>query len=271
MKRGQATIFIILAIVIVGAIAGGAYIVTKNNASEEYFSQATIKPTADKIRSGIVDCAEDTSRQALDTIGVQGGYYKRPRVYSDLDSVFVPYYYNQGELLSPPKSTIETQLSLYVNENLDNCLEQINYEGFEITYKTPKTQTSIKEKEVVLAIDLPVKLKKEGNSITFELNEHPISINSELNAILGVADFITESHKQDPVMYCISCVGQLAEADNLYVDIVNFRENEMLIIISENHTSSEPYSFEFLNKYTGNEVSPLTAIATNAPEPKTPQ
>ena len=103
------------------------------------------------------------------------------------------------------------------------------------------------------------------------MNEHPITINSELNAILGVADFITESHKQDPAMYCISCVGQLAEANDLYVDIINFRENEMLIIISENHTSSEPYSFEFLNKYTGNEVSPLTAIATNAPEPKTPQ
>jgi len=265
-KRSQATIFIILAIVIVGAIAGGAYVVTKNNASEEYFSQASIKLTADIIRSEIVDCAEDTSKQALETIGVQGGYYKKPREYSQLDTVFVPYYYKEGELLSPPKSTIETQLSLYVNENLDNCLEQLNYEGFEIIYKTPRTQSSIKEKEVIFNINLPVKLKKEGNSITYELKDRPISINSELNAILGVADFITESHKQDPAMYCISCVGQLAENDNLYVDIVNFRENEMLIIISENHTSSEPYSFEFLNKYTGNEVSPLEELA-ETPQP----
>jgi len=265
-RKAQATIFIILAIIIVGAIAGGSYIVVKGNASEEYFSQASIKPTADKIRSGIVDCAEDTSIQALDTIGVQGGYYKKPRIYSDIDSVFLPYYYNQGELLSPPKSTIETQLSLYVNENLDNCLKQLNYEGFEITYKTPKTQSIIIEKEVIFKINLPVKLKKEGNSITYELKDRPILINSELNAILGLADFITESHKQDPAMYCISCVGQLAENKDLYVDIVNFRENEMLIIISENHTSSEPYSFEFLNKYTGNEVSPLDELA-ETPQP----
>lgn len=264
-NKAQATVFIILAIFIVGAIAGGAYVATKNSANKEYFSQSNIKPTVDNLRSEIIDCAEDTSRNALQTIGDQGGYYKKPREYFDLKTVFIPYYYNQGELLSPPKETIETQLSLYVNEKISNCLEEVNYEGFEITYKNPKTQTTIVEKEVNFNINLPVKINREGHSITLELEDHPISIRSELKPIINLADFITESHKQDPAMYCISCVAQLAETDDLYVDIINFRENEMLVVISENHTASDPYSFEFLNKYTGNEVSPLTITESAAP------
>ncbi len=265
-KRGQTTVFIILAIFIIAAIAGGSYIISENkkSESEQFFSGSEVKPTLNSIQSDILNCAEETSKKALETIGLQGGYYKKPKYFFDLKRIFIPYYYYESLLLMPTKETIEKELSLYVSEKIDRCLQK-NYQGFEISFKKPKTKASIGEKEVSFLVDLLIKIKKDSYITNFELDDHLISINSELDAILGIASFITETHKQDPAMYCINCVGALAEEDNLYVDIVKFREREMLVVISENHTSSEPYSFEFLNKYTGEEVSPSSLIQEIAP------
>ena len=42
----------------------------------------------------------------------------------------------------------------------------------------------------------------------------------------------------------------MAEERNLYVNSFDLINNSVLYVISENHTSDEPYSFEFLNKYS---------------------
>ncbi len=266
-KRSQTTIFIIIAIVIITGIAGTTYFINENKktASKEFFSSSEVQPSLKNIQTQILDCSEETSKKALEKIGIQGGYFNKPKYYFDMKNNFIPYYYYEGQILNPSKLTIEKELESYVNKNLDKCLET-NYQNFEISFRKPKTKTTIKEKEVNFLINLPVKIEKDDYDITFELKEHPTIINSELNGILELSSFITETHKENPAMYCVSCVGKLAEEDNLYVDILKFRNNEMLVIISENHTSSDPYSFEFLNKYTGKEVSPLTFLNETAPK-----
>ena len=105
MKKGQVTIFIIIAIVLIGVIAGGTFLVSQNKkaASLEYFASSSIKPTLNSINSRIIDCSEETSKQALDRIGLQGGYYNKPQVSEDLDSSFIPYYYYEGQYLIPTK------------------------------------------------------------------------------------------------------------------------------------------------------------------------
>ena len=267
-KRSQITIIIIISIITVIAILSTAYVISENKkiaSSNEYFSQAEIKPTIESIKSSIIGCAKETSEKALDKIGVQGGYYKKQNEYFDLKSYFIPYYYYLGDYFQTNKIITEKELNYYVNENLENCLKEINYPDYKLLYKIPRTEVIINEKEIIFQINQQYQIEREKNTILFELSDYPQKISSELNSIINLADYITESHKQDPAMYCISCVVDLAEKNNLYVDIINFRENEMLIIISENHTSSTPYSFEFLNKYTGNEKSPLTEITIQAP------
>ena len=66
---------------------------------------------------------------------------------------------------------------------------------------------------------------------------------------------MTESHEVNSAMYCISCVSDMAKEKDVYV---NFNHNGLntLVTISENVTSSEPYYFRFVNKYTGDEEFP---------------
>lgn len=269
-KRGQTTVFIILAIVIVGVIAGGTYIYTQNReeASRQYFSQASIKPTFDSIINGVQTCEEQTANDALETIGVQGGYYNKPNEVFDLGDVFVPYYYKEGQLLAPDKVVIEKELSAYVDAKLTNCLNEINYPDFKISYNIPRTITNIKEKEVTFNTNLPIIIGREKYRLTVQLKDYPVAINSELNAIIDLANYITDFHEEDPSLYCITCINELAETSNLYVDVLESGDNEVIVIISENHTSPEPYSFEFMNKYTGNEESPVLEPESNPPSPQ---
>lgn len=268
-KRSQTTILIILSIVIVVGILSTAFVITQNKKtalSKEYFSQANIKPTLESIKSQIIECSKETSINALEKIGLQGGHYKKPDKYFDLKSFFIPYYYYEGTYYPTNQINSEKELNNYINENLENCLEEINYEDYRISYKIPRTESKIRDKEVIFKTNQQFKIEKEDNFITFELSDYPQKIPSELKSIITLADFMTESHKQDPAMYCISCLADLAEKDDLFIDIFNFRENEILVIISENHTSSSPYSFEFLNKYTGEEISPLIEKIETAPD-----
>ena len=249
-KRGQITIFIIIAIVVVAIIGTLVYVNTSQaGLSKRFFGSSEIKPTIDVIQSSILDCADTVTEDSLVVIGIQGGYYEEPREYFDLEWTFIPYYYLEGEFLMPKITTIENELSKAVDENFASCLDQFSFPGFNLDYARSTTDTTIKEKEVVFEIDIPINIEKDDNIITFELKDHPVTQPSYLFGILEVANYITESHREDPELICINCVADMARERDLFVDMIDFEETETLIVISENKTASAPYIFEFLNKY----------------------
>ena len=253
MKRGQVTIFIIIALIIV-AVAITTIYFTKINSqglfTDKYFLQEAIKPKLNNMQSAILNCLDQTSLDALTVIGIQGGYYNQPEKAFDLGWAFLPYYYNQGEFAKPTNQEIESELESYINNNLQYCLDEIDKTEFTLTHKTPKTETEIEKSQVKFKINTPITIEKESHTLTFQTKKHPVTKQSPLYEILEVAEFITESHKEDPEMICISCVADMAEERELYVDMLDFNDDTTtLIVISENKTSEEPYVFEFLNRY----------------------
>jgi len=253
MKKGQITIFIIIAIVVIAVAITTIYftkIKSQGGITDEYFLQESIKPKINNLQSEILNCLDITSLEALTVIGIQGGYYNEPPQSFDLGWAFLPYYYNQGTFAKPTTQEIETELEAYINDNLEYCLDAIDTTEFTITYKNPKTETEINKGEVKFEINTPITIKKESHTLKFETKKHPVTQQSLLYEILEVATYITESHKDDPEMICISCVADMAEERELFVDMLDFNdETTTLIVISENKTQEEAYVFEFLNRY----------------------
>jgi len=163
---------------------------------------------------------------------------------------FIPYYYNQGTFAMPDRSVIRSELGEYVDENLESCLNEISLGDFTLDYKTAGTEVTIQQARVLFEIDLPITIEREDNKIKFDTEDYPVSQESKLFQILEIADFVTDSHKEDPDMICINCVAEMAKEREVYVDMLDFDETSTLIVISENVTSEEPYIFEFLNKYS---------------------
>lgn len=266
MKRGllrrksQVTIFIIIAIILIVIISVLIFVLKGDKEAEsdvEYFSQANIKPEVSKIQSNILDCTEDITKEALDVIGIQGGFYERPEAeenYFDFEWAFIPYYYNEGKYLMPPKVIIQRELSKNVEDNLNICLDDLRYSDFNLVYDQAQVKTQIKETEVEFTINLPINIERENKRITLELGDYPITHPSALYDIIEVASYYTESHKGDNYMICISCLADMCEEKDLYMHVIDLTEVSTLVVISENYTSSNTYSFEFINKYTGNEA-----------------
>jgi hypothetical protein len=244
MKKGQVSIFIIVAIAILAAIV--IFFFLKGEMGDV---QSTEWETVESI---ILDCADDVTQDSLELIGVQGGFYNEPPYYYfDMEWAYIPYYYYEGELLMPENSVIEGELSDYVDDNLVGCLESFEIEGYEITHSEPSTKVSIEEEQVGFDIDMIVNIKKGEMTSQLNLAEFPANKPSALGKILDVAEYITDSHLEPEI--CLTCLYEMLEDRELYLDFVDFGNSSTLVVFSENKTSENPYAFEFLNKYTAEE------------------
>jgi hypothetical protein len=249
-KRSQATIFIIIAVLLVGT-AAIAFFVIKNNSSDlssEFSTDPDVQAKFNQVKTNIDDCMKFTSQEALDVIGFQGGYYKKPLEYYDLSWIFIPYYYKQGKLLMPTNSEIQKQLGLFVDENIKYCFDSLDTGDFKIFYSSFKTNVKINAEEVVFNIDAPIVIKRQDKSIKFELSGQPITLNSRLKEMLEVAKFITENHGADETV-CLSCIENMVIERDLSIDMIDWQDSSTLFVISTNNTGSNPPDFEFLNKY----------------------
>src|SRR3989338_4190797 len=77
-KRGQITIFILVGVIILFAIAAVLYI-TKTSATEQFTAEsepviATVPQEFQPLNSYTEKCLEDTAVQGLRILGQQGGY-----------------------------------------------------------------------------------------------------------------------------------------------------------------------------------------------------
>ena len=254
--RGQVAVFIIIAILIVGVGGGVGYFVKVKNdarANEEFFSQGEIKIQVDNIDSAVLSCVEDVGVSGLEVIGLQGGYYNKPVGSFDLEEGFIPYYYDRGEFLMPSVSEIEKELEEYVSDEIGDCVEVLEFEGFDLKLGSGDVDVVIGDDAVLFEIDKSVRIEKDGHKVLFDLEEHGFSVESVLSDIFEVAEYLTESHKENAGMYCISCVGEMTKERDVYVQRTLLSGGKVLIIIGENRTADEPYLFSFLNRYDGEE------------------
>lgn len=261
-KKGQLTLFILVAVIIVVGIVGTVFFVSqsgKTKATDVYFQEAAVAAQVDVIKVYIEDCIESVTKESLILVAVQGGYYTPPSRKFSYAPVFFPYYYYEGQIVFPTLSKIESELERSTNNKIIDCLDDADHESFELNYNRAETEVSITKDNAYFKIDLPIKIEQEGHTMTLELEDFSINHNSSLYEMYEVAEYITQSHKEDPEYYCISCVAEMARQRDLFVYVFPQIANELVtgIMIYENKSQiADPYSFVFFNKYTGNEKTP---------------
>jgi len=250
MKRGQVSVFIFLAVVIIGGILLIGYFMKNNNdkkVNQEFFESEGVKPNLDKIENSIFDCVNVVSEESLESIAVQGGYYNAPDNYFDLGWTFVPYFYYNKIKNVPDVDFVESELKNYVQDNIYFCLNKIDVESFDLSYNVPDVDVEILDERVRFEVDMNVVVKKEKNSIQFDLRDYEIEYDSSLNDVLELANYVVDSHIDNPEDICIDCLVDRADEKNVYVDLIEFEDDSTIVIISENKYN-KPYAFEFLIK-----------------------
>jgi len=211
-KRGQATAFIILGIIVLVVVFG--VIAVKNDLFKNLFQKITqsretiplqVKPIEDSLSS----CIHNVGSRAVQLVSLQGGYLDLPNdvmpstelspLSSSLEIISGSgfetsvWFRERGngiqELNVPTKNRIEQEISNYVDRNFESCISNLTYfnnKDYKLSFGgSPITKTSISDNDVDIVVDFPIDVSIQDNDFT--LNDHHAVVNSKLGELYSMS------------------------------------------------------------------------------------
>ena len=257
-KKGQVTIFIIIAVVII--FLGVAFFIVKGNVSKE----KTISTEETLISQHVMSCLEGSLEEVLFINGLQGGYYYLPKdslahFFDNLPlNSSIPYYLSEGKSYVPSKEVFEEQLSLGVEDKFKECLNFSKFPTSEISYSFEDLRINhfIEDKKIKLEVKFPISVEAPVSS--FLLGDFKTEVLSNYLDFYKVSRELTKeqiSHLDD---FCVSCVYDLSEDYNLTISTTEIAGDFEYIIIyylaKENSEGEIIELFSFTHKLKMEEI-----------------
>ena len=195
-KRGQVTLFVVIAIIIVVGIA--LFFILKDKYSNIDYLDKEVQP----VYESFISCLEGTLDEGIQILGYQGGYIGLPEfvpgsIYrptsSQLDLFGQPvayWSYISGNNLAseqvPTKESMEDELSNYIEERLEMCdLSEYKSQGIFTYIGDGNAVVDINSERVSLKITNPLNIYTESE--TYTLESHEITVDSKLGKFYDLA------------------------------------------------------------------------------------
>ena len=246
-KRGQVTIFVIIAIILIASLSLYFIFGNLNDSKETDYVEGL------PVYTFVEECLETTSKQTLYFIGLHGGYFIPPEKSTDNG---VPYYIYLGDSFLPSINQIEREISSFIESSLILCVDNFKeFNDFEINQGSIETRTNIKEEVVSIKINYPLTIEKEGSVSRIE--EFEVEIPIRLNVLYDASKFIIDNHFENFGNLCLSCLMDYQEENSLQINMVD-DENTIvyeivdlssILEIKAGEFEPENYKFRFAIKY----------------------
>jgi hypothetical protein len=228
-KRGQITLFVIIAIVIVAAVV----------LLFSFFGDKII-PGIDKnveevneVKSFMDECLKYSLEEAIDSIMLSGGlsfFDEGNYVYYGgndfFDSSYVPYYFDvkKGETF-PEISTLELELSFLIGESASYCFHLLNNSGegnSNANFDISELSASDFDTKILLGIirtqmNVPVFVKAKDSE--FQIDSFEAEINSNYLEMYQKAIQLGDIQKENDNLLCFSCVDEFSKKENVSIKI----------------------------------------------------
>jgi len=240
-KKAQITIFVILGVLLVGAII--IFFLIPRNVSN------SSEPEMRRVYSYVNSLIEEKSFDCFRIIGERGGYYEIPeQVYVNGTS----YWYYNGVNTQPFINTIEEQIAMCVDDALRNStgttLEFLGDNSLRISSDRIKTKVKINEWRTIIEVDYPVSASGEDSmSLVSSFNiEYKINLLKIYEIATGIVNYasIPEFDRCNP---STNCRGEdidfsfFSSGDDLFV------RGQSFAIASDSQTE-EPFELRFAIK-----------------------
>lgn len=229
-SKGQITIFVVLGIAIIAAVAIGYYMIssTEISASESEAKALSQLPSdVAEVRKSISECVQYTLEDAIAQAGMFGGFTepKQDALFTGND--FVNYASISKVKKLPSLKEVKTNIASYMNTYIPDCIDTEN-EKFKITLPEPKTSIDISSRKVLAEVDYKVVLKSGDSTFTLSepfMAESPVRFLDIYNAADKIAGKAAESPEQINVDYLLT----LGEE----VDVIPFDEKNVIYRIPD--------------------------------------
>src|SRR3989339_689134 len=289
-KRGQITIFIVVAIVLIGFVIG--YFILRDSLSLGDGIPSNLEP----VYTSFLSCLEEDVLVGVDLLETQAGYIEIPpfeagSTYMPFSSQLnflgnpIPYwYYVSGNNLAkenvPTVKDMESSLASFVDKKILNCDFQSYYDkGFIITVgDNAKTDINIVDKEVRVDMDLDLEITYGNESIL--INNHDLNVKTYLGQLYDSAKEVYDYEQKTLFLenYAVDTLRTYAPVDGVKISCspliwsANDVFNDLQVAIEANtgaiKTKGNDYSLtNEINKYfivdlEGNK--PRTALDSQA-------
>jgi len=247
-KRGQITIFIFVGIGILIVFSLIFYIsgakIKKMENEVSYFS-SKFQP----IKTFVSSCVDKVSEEGLYFIGLQGGYYEVPVLSKEFFGIIIPYYWLYQDNKMPPKEIIERELSKYVEDKLSECVNFSFFEeqDFEFGMGGVSVTSTIAEKEVVVNVDFPLKVRFGSDMEQF--GKFTSSININFNKKYDYVKQIINEQKKIPDYVPIGFIANLAYENNFTFENIELGNGEIIYTLLFNESPKDIFIYVFMAKY----------------------
>ena len=216
MKRGesitgskaQITIFIIIGLIMLFGVAAVFYFRSAGIGPAQF-----VQPKSPPVEAFIEQCLENTAKDALRAVGEQGGYLTLPpqiaanptRHVSLIGGVGgryapkVPYWYYEGRTEIPSLEYIEREVSNYVQQNLEFCIQDFTglKEEFDIyTYGDYDVSVLLGEWDTQIKLDWEVDIQPKGSEESTRKTEFVVRLDVPLGQMWNIAKELMEAENQ---------------------------------------------------------------------------
>ncbi|MBP6857078.1 hypothetical protein KBC25_01495 [Candidatus Pacearchaeota archaeon] len=244
-KRGQVTIFIIIAVLIIAGVA--LFFVFRPNLSEK---EETVTKDYAPLYSYLQDCLEQSLIEVIYINSMQGGYYIPQGdfiIYTDEDVYFdspIPYYLINNKLIIPSEKELENQLASGIRVEFISCIEFAASE-YNLTYNPEEiiVNPDIIKERIIIELDSSININEGENSI--RLKNLTVEKESNYFEYYNFAKYLTENQKLDTENICISCLVKESEAKNYTISLSSVASNEEYILINKLNNKKDDIIFSF--------------------------
>ncbi|MEM2089619.1 MAG: hypothetical protein QXL88_00800 [Candidatus Pacearchaeota archaeon] len=250
-KRGQVTLFIIIAIALILSLSLFWFFQRRSVQQERVEVAKTVK--------GYVEsCGKDRLEKIIEIIALQGGNFEKPKRFiehSFLDSynISVPLYIENSSLNVPSKEEIENQISIGLKKEMERCLN-FSILPYDIWFDKENAfiNSKIKKDLISSTIIIPTLIRLEKDTIV--LNEFKIEVPSRLLDLYSASIEITKDQINHPSSLCLECSLEISEKYNLQIYNIEISEFPHILflyyLIPKDHNKDPAKIYLFAHKFS---------------------
>ncbi len=179
-KKGQITVFIILGMVILIALV---LALTFQREAISFKPEEIIPTEKGKVASFISFCIQNSGEEALQLIGLQGGYIEVPeeiladgtRHLKTSPFTAIPLWAQGNSVTVPSLSEMKSEIDNYLEQNLASCLfsSEVFKESYDIIEKSSvKADTRIVDNKVIFNVNWDLEVRDKGGKRVAEIINH---------------------------------------------------------------------------------------------------
>lgn len=236
-KKGQVTLFVIIAIVIV--VLGVSLFVFK----DKIFTKTSSIQTQE-VSTYVIDCIEKSLFSAVYEVAETGGYYIPSKDSTDSG---IPYYLINNQNKVPSITQIEYEISENLEFLISSCVSNSSFSDLNVIFGKPEVLSEIKEDRIFFSVNYPLNITKEENTYFLE-DFGTFEKDIELKKLYDLSQRIILSILQEN-SFCISCFSDFALENDVSINFENPYEDTFIFSLKEKTQEKIPLNFKFAVEY----------------------